>query len=342
MKKKKRKENKAKLNEEKLIVEEKSAVVEEEEEEAKCTVNTNGAEYADSCDGSEKSSSELVVSPRKIDEQEESSSEIQSDTSPKLSPGTNSSEETQSNEMVECSDSESNVSLPNKDSDTKCNDRPVFADLSPKCNHNQGNDNNKIPVGLCKTVPSHKCKNGYNNCCSKDSHSSESNGSQNGKGCHENVSKSDTCYSKHHGGEDAKGCYEHVSKSDACYSKHHGGEDGNHHQSSKYDPCKCDKETSKPVYPKTRNGFVTHQSDYRNNHYKLHNGHKKNGYIDCRNCSTVGPRFSRYEDQSRWKSNPNDYVGDVYDKFHNMNGNMNGRGRGKRKGGKYKVSILLV
>lgn len=332
LKKKKRKENKAKLNEEKVTEEKIIEIVEEEEEEEKCATNTNGDTYDDSCDGSEKSSSELVVSPRKVDEEEdededeeaeENSFETQSDNSPKLSPNTNSSEETQSqtSEVVACSDSgESSSSLPTKctDNTSTCNDddESVFSDLSPKCKHDEENDKN-VSNGLCKSAQLLKCKNGYSNC--KDSQVSDSNGnSQNGggKSCgQENVSKGETCHSKH------------------------VGEDANH----KHDPCKCDKET-KPLYPnnsKTRNGFVnTHQSDYNrttnSNHYKLHNGHKKNGYIDCRNCSTVGPRFSRYpnEEQSRWKTNsPSEYE-NVYDKFHMNGSSMNGRGRGKRPGGR--------
>lgn len=316
LKKKKRKENKAKLNEEK-VTEEKSEIVEEEEEEEKCAITTNGAEYEDSCDGSEKSSSELVVSPRKTDKQEENSL-IQSDNSSKLSPVTNSSEDTQLTEMIECSDNESSGSISTKDSDSKCNDKP---DLSPKCNHDESNAIDNNGSGTYKTVSKYN-KNGYNNNCSKDSLSPETNGNQNGKGCN-----------------DSKGY-------DANHYSKHNGEEGTNYQGSKHDPCKCDKETSKP---KSRNGFTNHQSDYRNSNnsnYKVHNGHKKNGYIDCRNCSTVGPRFSRYDD--KWKSNSNEYVGDVYDKYHNnMNGNAPpGRGRGKRRGGggsggKYKVSTLL-
>jgi len=343
LKKKKRKENKAK---EKEISEEKIVEIVEEEEEEKCASNSNAGDYDDSCDGSEKSSSELVVSPRKIDEEEDDDEEegdgnsydVHSDVSPKLSPVTTKiSEETTSSQSKEssiCSDSkESPESLPSpkcKESTASttatstCNDRD---DDDTTCKHN-GEESDKSDKNVsngnsaqCKSTPSYKCKNGYNSCSSKDSSTlTVDSNSNNQKGCHqENVSKTaETCHSKHQaGGEDTcpiKGC----------------------------NPCKCDKET-KTLYPnnsKTRNGFINHNnqsSDYRtnnSNHYKLHGGHKKNGYIDCRNCSPVGPRFSRYEDQNRWKSNSNEYV-DVYDKFHNVNGGVNGRGRGKnRKGGR--------
>ena len=328
LKKKKRKVEKAKLNAEK-VSEEKIVELVEEEEDEKCPANGNGDD--DSCDGSEKSSSDLVVSPRKADDEdddededetEENSSEIQSDSSPKLSPMAIKSSDILLNEAVACSDSGESTT---KDGDTgsTCNDddESVFGDLSPKCKHDEENDKN-VSNGSCKSSvqqqPSSKCtKNGTSNSCNKDSQSSDTSS---GKSCSHDSSNRST-----------KGWCE------ICHSKPHRDHD------HKPEPCKCDK----PLYPnntKSRNGFVTSDCNSRttntncSNHYKLNNGHKKNGYIDCRNFSTVGPRFSRYEEQRSgsgggWKTSGggNDGYVDVYDKFHMSGTTINGRGRGGKK-----------
>lgn len=123
-------------------------------------------------------------------------------------------------------------------------------------------------------------------------------------------------------------------KGDSCRSTNQPSKYNGSRNNNTNNDCECD--SGKPTGNK-RNGFYTNHDNNRG-HYK--NGHKRNGYHECRSSPSVGPRFSRYESQNRWKNESESNHSN--DHYHDVCAGDKDHGKGKRggKGGnKYKVRI---
>ena len=304
LKKKKRKENKAKL------IEEKATELEEEkksviENDEKSTNNTT-----DNC------VDDIVEYSESLDDSEKSSSESQ--VSPRKTDDDEGSPELVNHDYsvtlpahsptglltVSVDDDSSSVSSKETSVD-QCESE--CSDLSPKCDHSSINTKSMQVSDSCKSE-SQNCKINF---ATKDSKFSSSTPPY--KLCSQTSTRK-------------------VMNCHSC-----GSEDTDKTKKNSQQ-CKCDPDTSK--HHSKRNGYAHHQ-DYRNNQYKSFN--KRNNH-NCGSCtSTMGPRFNRCEDHSRWKSDSSGYQADVYDKcFVVNNGSVSGRGRGKRRMYKQKVLDIFL
>ena len=146
-------------------------------------------------------------------------------------------------------------------------------------------------------------------------------------------------------------------------SEGHNGKSGNNSVSSSKNnsgkDCECEGPPNAKQQHNKKNGYYNGGGGgnglYKNAHYNTTSSStgKRNGYNDCRNSPTVGPRFSRYENQQQQQQQqqqqnrpkephqkqPDQCVGS------NITSCTNGTGRGRitpgKKGGKQTKVLLL-
>ena len=319
LKKKKRKENKAKLNEE-------TKQAEEEDEKLRCSeekdsLAVNGLDI-DDCSSEKSSSDGSQASPGKSDQRSTTPP-----TPSKLSPCSSLSDSSFHGLLKHVEDTCPDEEKPPVTCTTKdtlkntCNSGNSCVEASAKTSNN----NNKTPT-------KQHCDQNEGNCkgCEKEAANSppwlEANsrkGSGGGGDCRNSRNSSEN--HQQHG----KGGNHSVST-----SKNNSGKD-----------CECEGPPNAKQQHNKKNGYYNNSGGglYKNGHY-INNSNvssnKRNGHNDCRSSPSVGPRFSRYENQQQQQqqqhrlkeqqkqtdqcAGPNDSC---------VNGNSRGRSAGK-KGGK--------
>ena len=88
-------------------------------------------------------------------------------------------------------------------------------------------------------------------------------------------------------------------------SEGYHGKSGNHHsistsKNNSGKDCECEGPPNSKQQHNKKNGYYNGGNGlYKNSHYNTTSNGKRNGHNECRNSPTVGPRFSRYENQQQ-------------------------------------------
>ncbi|XP_066918743.1 gametogenetin-binding protein 2-like [Clytia hemisphaerica] len=339
LKRKKRKENKAK------VVEESKALEEEDEEEksSKCTdgdekenLAVNGLDI-DDCSSEKSSTDSSQASPGKSDQR--SASPL---TPSKLSPCSSLSDSSFQGLLKpvdECPATQQNDEKPAVCPETPppCTESPKE---SPKCSTKKEthvahtptkSTNNKSPT-INKKSPTNN-KTPTKKCSKKEDQVEEAAPC---KDCDKEAASSPPWVEA----GSRKKCQRHSQ------DQHQPLKGSTNTRGNTNKDCECDSTNANGKQYK-RNGYYNgHQERGSNSVYK--NGHytnnKRNGYNDCRSSQSVGPRFSRYENQNRLKEQQQQQQ-QQHDSSVTLstadsscsNGSSRGRGTGKR-GGKHGVN----
>lgn len=294
LKRKKRKENKAKLTEEAKLEDEKSE---------KCT------------DEKESISEETVASSLEIEKESDDCSSEKSSTDSQISPG--KSEKSDLRSATPPTPSKiSPCSSPVSDTSYQSLLKPVIqSDEKPATCSSTLKGKSKCNTGS-------SCETGRSGSCSKAPLTPKK-----ASKCHEEDPNSPPWLEA----SSRKGS----SNSDSCRNGNSGKENVKMNGLARQPKdCECDSSSVSKSQYKQRNGYYLENQRggtggvYKNGQYK------RNGYNECRNGPTVGPRFSRYENQNRWKETvtspgTEDCVNEVTCTY-----GANGRGRGTGKRGK--------
>ena len=268
MKKKKRKENKAKLTEE--------TVKQEDDEKPLCNngkdiIIVNGLDL-DDCSSEKSSSDGSQASPGKCDQRSTTPP-----TPSKLSPCSSLSD-TSFQGLLKHSDV----------SPATCNGELKEEKVPISCSTEAASKLSKCKTGnSCVEASTNKTPTKLKNCTEKIEDSC--------KGCEKETASSPPWLEARRGGGGGD-CRN--TRNGSVESQHRAKTSNNKNSSSGKD-CECESppgsKNKKNAYYNSPNGAGLYKNNYSNNNTTTNT--KRNG--DCRSSSSVGPRFSRYENQQQ-------------------------------------------